>query len=159
MHCQNLVGPVGQGKSQSQDFTDEFHSLGRMLVQIVSLVCWYPLSVLDCVPHRSFLLLSVLQIVDSRLSWILVSVLGELCSTSRIAIVLPVWWGELPGLNTRLYVYWLFLVWGFICFGCWKEFFACFIVLCVFIPGCCLSLLDLCFSSSSLAVMVFLPDA
>ena len=87
----NLVGLVGQGKSQSQDFIDKFRSLGRTLVQIVSLACWYPLSVLDRVPCRSFLLLSVLQIVDSRPSWILVSVLGELCSTSRIADVLPVW--------------------------------------------------------------------
>ena len=87
----NLVGPVGQGKSQSQDFIDEFCGLGRTLVQIVSLACWYPLSVTDHVPCRSFLLLSVLQIVDSRPSWILVSVLRELCSTSRIADVLPVW--------------------------------------------------------------------
>ena len=27
----NLVGPDGQGKSQSQDFIDEFRDLGHML--------------------------------------------------------------------------------------------------------------------------------
>ena len=85
----NLVGPDSQGKSQSQDFIDEFRGLGHTLVQIVNLACWYPLSVTDCVPCRSFLLLSVLQIVDSRPSWMLASVLGEICYTSRIADVLP----------------------------------------------------------------------
>ena len=55
----NLVGLVSQGKSQSQDFIDKFRGLGHTLVQ------------------RSFLLLSVLQIVDSRPLWILVSVLGS----------------------------------------------------------------------------------
>ena len=53
-----------------------------------------PTSVTDRVLGRSFLLLSVLQIVDSRPSWILLLVLGELCSTSRIAdilIVLVMW--------------------------------------------------------------------
>ena len=49
-----------------------------------------PTSVTDHVPCRSFLLLSVLQIVDSQPSWILLSVLGELRSTSRIADILPV---------------------------------------------------------------------
>ena len=67
----NLVGPGGQGKSQSQDFIDDCCGLGHTLVQIVSLAGWYPLSVTDRVPCRSFLLLSVLQIVDSRPSWIL----------------------------------------------------------------------------------------
>ena len=56
----NLVGLVSQGKSQGQDFIDKFRGLGCTLVQIVSLACWYPLSVTDRVPCRSFLLLSVL---------------------------------------------------------------------------------------------------
>ena len=61
----NLVWPVSQGKSQSQDFIDELRGLGHTFVQMVSLVCWYPLSFTDHVSGRSFLLLSVLQIVDS----------------------------------------------------------------------------------------------
>ena len=84
----NLARPDGQGKSHSQDFIDEFRGLGHTLVQIVCLACWYSLSVTDRVPCRSFLLLSVLQIVDCPPLWILLSVLGELCSTSRIADVL-----------------------------------------------------------------------
>ena len=67
----NLVGLVVQGKSQSQDFIDKLHGLSHMFVQVVSLVCWYPLSFTDRVSSRSSLLL---QIVDSRPSWILVSV-------------------------------------------------------------------------------------
>ena len=90
---------------------------GHMLVQIVSLACWYPLSDTGCVSCRSFLLLSVFQIVDSRPSWILLSVLGELCSTSRIGDILPIHLNGLLSLNTLSYVYWLFLVCGFICFG------------------------------------------
>ena len=113
----NLVGLVGQGKSQSQDFIDKLRGLGHMFVQMVSLACWYPLSFTDCVSSRSSLLLSVLQIVDSRPSWILVSVLGELHSTSRIANILPVYLSGLFGLNTLSCVYWLFLVCGFICLG------------------------------------------
>ena len=113
----NLVGLVGQGKSQSQDFIDELHSLGHTFVQMMSLVCWYPLSFTDRVSSRSSLLLSVLQIVDSRPSWILVSVLGELRSTSRIANILPVYLSGLFGLNTLSCVYQLFLVCGFICLG------------------------------------------
>ena len=77
---------------------------------MVSLVCWYPLSFTDHVSGRSSLLLSVLQIVDSRPSWILVSVLGELCSTSRIADILPVCLSLSFGLNTLSCVYRLFLV-------------------------------------------------
>ena len=63
---------------------------------------------------RSSLLLSVLQIVDSQPSWILVSVLGELRSTSRIADILPVCLNLLFGLNTLSCVYCLFLVCGFV---------------------------------------------
>ena len=47
-------------------------------------------------------------------SWILVSVLGELRSTSRIADILPVCLSLSFGLNTLSCVYWLFLVCGFI---------------------------------------------
>ena len=112
----NLVGLVGQGKSQSQDFIDKLRGLGCMLVQIVSLPCWYPLSNTCCVSCRSFPLLSVLQIVDSRPSWILLSVLGEQCSTSRIADRLPVYPNGVLGLNTVSSIYWLFLVCGFIFF-------------------------------------------
>ena len=61
----NPVGPVGQGKSQSQDFIDELRGLGHTFVQMVSLACWYPLSVTDRVSSRSFPLLSVLPIADS----------------------------------------------------------------------------------------------
>ena len=61
----NLVGLVSQGKSQSQDFIDELCGLSHTFVQMVSLACWYPLSFTDRVSGRSFLLLSVLQIVDS----------------------------------------------------------------------------------------------
>ena len=81
---------------------------------MVSLVCWYPLSFIDRVSGRSSLLLSVLQIVDSRPSWILVSVLGELRSTSRIANILPVCLSLSFDLNTLSCVYWLFLVCGFV---------------------------------------------
>ena len=116
-NIKNLVGPVGQGKSQSQDFIGELRGLGHTFVQMVSLACWYPLSFNDRVSSRSSLLLSVLQIVDSQLSWILVSVLGELHSTSRIADILLVYLNGLLGLNTLSYVYWLFLVCGFICLG------------------------------------------
>ena len=153
----NLVGPVGQGKSQSQEFIDKLHGLGRMLVQIVSLVCWYPLSNTDRVPCRSFLLLSVLQIVDSRPSWILLSVLGELCSTSRIANVLLILWGGPLSLNTLLHVYWLFLMWRFISFRWSKKFFP--LVCCspCFYPR--LFLWDLHFTSITLAVRVFFPNA
>ena len=112
----NLVRLVSQGKSQSQDLIGELRSLGHTFVQMVSLACWYPLSVTDCVSSRSFPLLSVLQIADSQPLWILVLVLGEPRSTSRIADVLPVYLSELLGLNTLFCVYWLFLVWGFICF-------------------------------------------
>ena len=80
----------------------------------MSLACWYPLSFTDHVSGNSSLLLSVLQIVDSQPSWILVSVLGELCSTSRIADILPVCLSLSFGLNTLSCVYWLFLVCGFI---------------------------------------------
>ena len=59
-------------------------------------------------------MLSVLQIVDSRPSWILVSVLGELRSTSRIADILPVCLSLSFGLNTLSCVYWLFLVCRFV---------------------------------------------
>ena len=104
----NLVGLVGQGKPQSQDFIDELRGLGHTFVQMVSLVCWYPLSFTDPVSGRSSLLLSVLPIVDSRPSWILVSVLGELRSTSRIADILPVCLRLLFGLNTLPCVYRLF---------------------------------------------------
>ena len=110
----NLVGPVGQGKPQSQDFIDKLRGLGHMFVQTVSLACWYPLSFTDRVSGRSSLLLSVLQIVDSRPSWILVSVLGELRSTSRIADILPVCLMLSFGLNTLSCVYRLFLVCGFV---------------------------------------------
>ena len=85
-----------------------------MFVQTVSLGCWYPLSYTDRVSGRSSLLLSVLQIVDSRPSWILVSVLGELHSTSRIADILPVCLRLSFGLNTLSCVYRLFLVCGFV---------------------------------------------
>ena len=85
-----------------------------MFVQMVSLACWYPLSFTDRVSGRSFLLLSVLRIVDSQPSWILVSVLGELCSTSRIANILPVCLMLLSSLNTLSCVYQLFLVCGFV---------------------------------------------
>ena len=81
---------------------------------MVSLACWYPLSFTDRVSGRSSLLLSVLQIVDSRPSWILVSVLGELRSTSRIANILPVCLSLSFGLNTLSCVYRLFLVCGFV---------------------------------------------
>ena len=81
---------------------------------MVSLACWYPLSFTDRVSGRSSLLLSVLQIVDSRPSWILVSVLGELRSTSRITNILPVCLSLLFGLNSLFFVYQLFLVCGFI---------------------------------------------
>ena len=112
--CKNLVGLVGQGKPQSQDFIDKLCGLGHTFVQTVSLACWYPLSFTDHVSGRSSLLLSVLQIVDSRPSWILVSVLGELRSTSRIADILPVCLRLLFGLNTLSCVYQLFLVCGFV---------------------------------------------
>ena len=59
-------------------------------------------------------MLSVLQIVDSQPSWILVSVLGELRSTSRIADILPVCLNLSFGLKTLSCVYRLFLVCGFI---------------------------------------------
>ena len=85
-----------------------------MFVQTVSLACWYLLSFTDRVSGRSSLLLSVLQIVDSRPSWILVLVLGELRSTSRIANILPVCLRLLFGLNTLSCVYQLFLVCGFV---------------------------------------------
>ena len=110
----NLVWPVGQGKPQSQDFIDKLCGLSRTFVQTVSLACWYPLSFTDRVSSRSSLLLSVLQIVDSQPSWILVSVLGELCSTSRIADILPVCLSLSFGLNTLSCVYRLFLVCGLI---------------------------------------------
>ena len=84
------------------------------VVQTVSLVCWYPLSFTDCVSGRSSLLLSVLKIVDSRPSWILVSVLGELRSTSRIADILPVCLSLSFGLSTLSCMYQLFLVCGFV---------------------------------------------
>ena len=32
--AKNLVGPDGQGKSQSQDFIDEFHGQGRTLFRL-----------------------------------------------------------------------------------------------------------------------------
>ena len=112
--CKNLVGLVGQGKPQSQDFIDELRGLGHMFVQTVSLACWYPLSFTDCVSGRSSLLLSVLQIVDSQPLWILVSVLGKLHSTSRIADILPVCLSLSFGLNTLSCVYRLFLVCGFV---------------------------------------------
>ena len=112
----NLVGPVSQGKPQSQDFIDKLCGLGRTLVQIVSLACWYPLSNTCRVSCRSFPLLSVFQIVGSRPSWILLSVLGELRSTSRIANILPVYLNGVLDLNTLSSVYWLFLVCVFICF-------------------------------------------
>ena len=112
--CKNLVRPVSQGKPQSQDFIDDLCGLGHMFVQTVHLVCWYPLSFTDRVSGRSSLLLSVLQIVDSRPSWILVSVLGELRSTSRIADILPVCLSSSFGLNTLSCVYRLFLVCGFV---------------------------------------------
>ena len=60
--CKNLVGPVGQGKPQSQDFIDELHGLGYTFVQTVSLACWYALSFTDRVSSRSSLLLSVLKL-------------------------------------------------------------------------------------------------
>ena len=85
-----------------------------MFVQTVSLACWYPLSFTDRVSGRSSLLLSVLQIVDSQPSRILVSVLGELRSTSRIADILPVCLRLSFGLNTLSCVYRLFLVCGFV---------------------------------------------
>ena len=110
----NLVGPVGQGKPQSQDFIDKLCSLSHMFVQTVSLACWYLLSFTDRVSGRSSLLLSVLPIVDSRPSWILVSVLGELHSTSRIANILPVCLRLSFGLNALSSVYRLFLVCGFV---------------------------------------------
>ena len=112
--CKNLVRPVSQGKPQSQDFIDELCGLSHMFVQTVSLACWYPLSFTDRVSSRSSLLLSVLQVVDSRPSWILVSVLGELRSTSGIADILPVCLSLSFGLNTLSCVYRLFLVCGFV---------------------------------------------
>ena len=61
-----LVGPDGQGKSQSQDFIDELRGLGRMLAQILSLACWYLLlSLIVCRVGASCCFL-MLQIVDSR---------------------------------------------------------------------------------------------
>ena len=112
--CKNLVEPVSQGKPQSQDFIDELRGLSHTFVQMVSLAYWYPLSFTDRVSGRSSLLLSVLQVVDSQPSWMLVSVLGELHSTSRIADILPVCLSLLFGLNALSCVYWLFLVCGFI---------------------------------------------
>ena len=113
-YAKNLVGPVGQGKPQSQDFIDKLCGLSHMFVQTVSLACWYPLSFTDHVSGRSSLLLSVFQIVDSRPSWILVSVLGELRSTSRIADILPICLRLSFGLNTLSCLYQLFLVCGFV---------------------------------------------
>ena len=112
--CKNLVRPVGRGKPQSQDFIDKLCGLGHTFVQTVSLACWYPLSFTDHVSGRSSLLLSVIKIVDSRPSWILVSVLGEPRSTSRIADILPVCLRLSFGLNTLSCVYQLFLVCGFV---------------------------------------------
>ena len=76
-------GQSTRGKSQSQDFIGKLHGLGHTFAQMVSLACWYPPSVTDRVSGRSSLLLSVLQIVDSRPLWILVSVLEELHSTFK----------------------------------------------------------------------------
>ena len=105
----NLVRPGGQGKSQSQGFIDELSALcWHDAVQIENLACWYPFFFTDRVPCWSFLLLSVLQIVDSRPSWTVVSVLGELCSTTWIAVSNMMW--ELPILYTCHPFYWLFLV-------------------------------------------------
>ena len=56
----------------------------------------------------SFLLLSVLQILASSPSWIVVLVLGELCSTAWIAVSNMLW--RFPRLYTRRPFYWLFLV-------------------------------------------------
>ena len=45
----NLVGQVGQGKSQSQDFIDKLRGSGRTLDQLMGLACWYLLSNTDCI--------------------------------------------------------------------------------------------------------------
>ena len=143
----NLVRPVNQEKPQSQDFIDELRGLGHTFVQTVSLVCWYPLSFTDRVSSRSSLLLSVLQIVDSRPSWILVSVLGELHSTSRIADILPVCLSLLFGLNTLSCVYQLFLVCGFIFLVDGENPFSGFTALFVLILVCVLFSPSFCFTS------------
>ena len=61
-------------------------------------------------------MLSVLQIVDSLPSWILASVLGELCSNSRIADILPSLERRSLGFYTQLQVHLLFLVCWFVAF-------------------------------------------
>ena len=92
LNHKNLVWPDGQGKSQSWGFIDELHGLCQHdTVQVGNLVCWYPFSIPGHMPCWSFLLLSVLQIVDSRPSWILLSVLGELSSTTWIATSDVMW--------------------------------------------------------------------
>ena len=145
--CKNLVGPVSQGKPKSQDFIDELHGLGDTFVQAVSRACWYPLSFTDRVSGRSSLLLSVLQVVDSRPSWILVLVLGELRSTSRIADILPVCLSLLFGLNTLSCVYRLFLVCWFIFLVDGKKSFVRFHPLFVLILVCVLFSLSFYFTS------------
>ena len=92
LYHKNLVGPGGQGKSQSQGFIDKLCGLClHNAVQIGNLASWYQFSFTDRMPCWSFLLFSMLQIVDSRPSWTVVSVLGELCSTAWIAISNMLW--------------------------------------------------------------------
>ena len=109
----NLVGLGGQGKSQSQGFIDKLHDLCQHdTVQVGNLVCWYQFSIPGRVPCWSFLLLSVLQIVDSRPLWILLSVLRELNSTTWIAASDVMW--ALLCLYTQCLVFLPFLV-------CWSD--------------------------------------
>ena len=81
---------------------------------MLSFLYWH-LVMWPVVPYWGFLLLSVLQIVDSQPSWILLSVLGELCSTTWIATS-DVIWGLLR-LYTQCLVFRLFLV-------CWSVILA-----------------------------------
>ena len=114
---------------------------------MVSLACWYPLSFTDCVSGRISLLLSVLQIVDSQPLWILVSVLGELRSTSRIADILPVCLSLSFGLNTLSCVYRLFLVCGVVFLVDRKNPLSGFTALVALILVCILFSLGFCFTS------------
>ena len=134
LNRKNLVRPGSQGKSQIWGFIDELHGLcWHDAVQVGDLSCWYPFSIPDCVLCWSFLLLSVLQIVDSRPSWILLSVLGELSSTTWIATSYVMW--ALLCLYTQCLVFWLSLV-------CWSNisvFWKKKLICTIFCPVICLA--------------------
>ena len=145
VRCWQKPGWAGRpGKVPESGLYWRVCSLGRTLVQIVNLACWYPLSVIDHTCCRSFLLLSVLQIalstiLDTAVSFrgatlnlkdcqyptILLKCFAMLIYPTFDSLLIPgVWVVALVWLVkfscSSLPVLVLFIIWFFICATLWS---------------------------------------